>query len=72
MVAELKRAPIMAIKPTGEEVQLLAVVTAPPAETASYSATLPATASGLPLVGLLGLMSLFAAFGLRIAVKRLQ
>src|SRR5688500_13767313 len=30
VVAELKRAPIMAIKPTGEEVQLLAVVTPPP------------------------------------------
>ena len=33
VVAELKRAPIMAIKPTGEEVQLAEVVTPPPAET---------------------------------------
>ena len=31
VVAELKRAPIMAIKPTGEEVQLAQVVTPPPA-----------------------------------------
>src|SRR5438270_10347274 len=30
VVVELKRAPIMAIQPTGEEVQLAAVVTAPP------------------------------------------
>jgi hypothetical protein len=73
VVAELRRAPIMAIKPTGEEVQLQAVVTPPPAEAATpYTATLPATASGLPLAGLLGMMSLFAAFAIRIAVKRLQ
>lgn len=32
VVAELKRAPIMAIKPTGEEVELAQVVTPPPAE----------------------------------------
>jgi hypothetical protein len=73
VVAELKRAPIMAIKPTGEEVQLLAVVTPPPAQaTTARAAALPGTASGLPLVGLLGLMSLGAAFAVRIAVKRLQ
>src|SRR6266852_648147 len=34
VVVELKRAPIMAIKPTGEEVQLAEVVTPPPAEIA--------------------------------------
>ena len=33
VVVELKQAPIMAIKPTGEEVQLAEVVTPPPAET---------------------------------------
>ena len=33
VVVELKRAPIMAIKPTGEELQLAEVVTPPPAET---------------------------------------
>jgi hypothetical protein len=73
VVAELKRAPIMAIKPTGEEVQLMAVVTPPPAQAATpRAAALPETASGLPLAGLLGLMSLGAAFAARIAVKRLQ
>jgi hypothetical protein len=34
VVVQLKQAPIMAVKPTGEEVQLDEVVTAPPAETA--------------------------------------
>ena len=32
VVVELKRAPIMAVQPTGEEVQLAAVVTPPPAD----------------------------------------
>src|ERR1700680_3262205 len=64
-VVELKQAPIMAIKPTGEEVQLAEVVTPPPAETEvaetlpeQLPASLPKTASSMPLIGLLGLLSL--------------
>jgi len=75
VVVELKRAPIMAIQPTGEEVQLAQVVTPPPAETevaAAPERTLPATASNLPLVGLFGLMALGGAFVLRTFAKRLQ
>jgi hypothetical protein len=34
LVAELRRAPVMAVQPTGEEVQLAEVVTPPPAEVA--------------------------------------
>src|SRR5947207_8214146 len=50
VLTELKRAPIMAIKPTGEEVQLAEVVTPPPAQTEVAAApaaepTLPSTAS---------------------------
>lgn len=72
VVVELKRAPIMAIQPTGEEVQLEAVVTPPPTvvETATAERALPATASTLPLIGLLGLMTLGAAFALRTAARR--
>jgi len=69
VVAELKRAPIMAIKPTGEEVQLAEVVTPPPAEIAE---TLPSTASSMPLLALLGLLALGGAFAVRIGQKRLQ
>ena len=55
LVAQLKQAPIMAIQPTGEEVQLAEVVTTPPQteaaapepETSSADRTLPATASTL-------------------------
>ena len=42
VVVELKRAPIMAIKPTGEEVQLAEVVTPPPAEPVVVATAAPA------------------------------
>jgi LPXTG-motif cell wall-anchored protein len=71
VVMELKRAPIMAIRPTGEQVQLALVVTAPPPDELPLTAapmvaqTLPATASNIPLIGLFGLMALGGAFLLR-------
>jgi hypothetical protein len=73
VVVELKQAPIMAAKPTGEEVQLAEVVTPPPAETeVATAAALPATASTLPLIFLFGLMALGAAFAVRGFARRLQ
>lgn len=82
VVAELKRAPIMAIKPTGEEVQLAEVVTPPPAEETQLTAAvpeaalpeaaLPATASPLPMIGLFGLLALGGAFAIRSTTKRLE
>src|SRR5690348_6873170 len=51
VVVELKRAPIMAIRPTGEEVQLAVAVTPPPVMTASAKEPvkkLPSTASPVP------------------------
>jgi len=88
VVAEMKRAPIMAIKPTGEDVQLAQVVTPPPAQIQIAQAQtraiapatpvaieaenrLPATASTLPLIGLLGLMALGGAFAVRAFARRL-
>ena len=76
-VIELKRAPIMAINPAGEEVQLAQVVTPPPAAELQETeevvpATLPATASPLPFIGLLGLVSLGAGFAARAARRRLS
>ena len=71
VVVELKRAPIMAIKPTGEEVQLAEVVTAPPAPIEVAMAELPHTASSLPLIALFGFLALGAAWVLRTGAKRL-
>jgi hypothetical protein len=75
VVLELKRAPLMAFRPTGEEVQLAEVVTPPPAQTEVATVTektLPATASPLPLIGLFALMALGGAFALRSVSTRLQ
>jgi hypothetical protein len=78
VVATLRTAPVMAVKPTGEEVQLAEVVTPPPAETEVAMApmpaeqTLPSTASPLPLMALFGLLALGGVLALRTAEKRLQ
>jgi len=77
-VEALKVAPIVAVKPTGEEVAATEVVEAPPTEVASNTAApaeptpteLPHTASQLPLVGLVGLLSLGGCFGLFYLSKR--
>jgi hypothetical protein len=72
VAVQMKEAPIMAIQPTGEEVQLSEVVTPPPAAPVDQSAdrALPATASPLPLFALLGLLALGGAFAFRIAERR--
>jgi hypothetical protein len=80
VVTELKRAPVMAIRPTGEEVEMVAVVTPPPAtelrptpaRTELAAMTLPQTASPLPLIALFGLLALGGAFVVRSAARRLQ
>jgi hypothetical protein len=79
VVVEMRRAPIMAVQPTGEEVQLAAVVTAPPAEELQVATTpmpvaaaLPVTGTSVPLIGLIGLMSIFGALSLRMIEKRVR
>jgi len=78
VVVALKEAPVMAIKPTGEEVEMAEVVTPPPAEAAAAAPvevaenTLPKTASPLPLMALFGLLALGGSFAVRAAAKHLQ
>ena len=75
-VVALKQAPLTAVKPTGEEVEIAQVITPPPAqqkETADATERmeqLPQTASLLPLLGLTGLLSLGAGFALMGILKR--
>jgi len=69
VVAELKQAPVLAVSPAGEDVQIAQAVTPPPADVAEAQ-TLPKTASPLPLIGLFGLLALGAAFTLRFARAR--
>ncbi|HTA72239.1 MAG TPA: hypothetical protein VK776_28355 [Bryobacteraceae bacterium] len=75
VVVQLKQAPIMAIQPTGEEVQVAQVVTPPPVEVAATvavapEAELPKTASPYPLIGLFGLLALSAALAIHVVAKR--
>jgi hypothetical protein len=64
------------IWPTGKTVQMAEVVTRPPIEAEAEPTTpiqmLPATTSNLPLIGLLGLMALAAAFAVRATAVCLQ
>jgi hypothetical protein len=74
-VEALRTVEIVAIKPTGEQVPVTAVVQAPPAPTKAPAATLvaqalPKTASSLPLVVLFGSLSLFAGLSLLMVTKR--
>ena len=74
-IEALKTAPVAAVAPTGEPVELAQVVEAPPAETDTApvtmaSAALPATASSLPLVGMVGLLGLAGSFVLWFSSKR--
>jgi len=74
-VETLRTAPIVAVKPTGEEVPVTEVVQAPPAQPAAAAAAepvkeLPQTASPLPLLGLTGLLSLGTGFVFRSISKR--
>ena len=70
-VVALKEAPIKAVTPRGEEVEIAQVVEPPPVQTASARLpVLPQTASTLPLLGLIGLLSLGAGFALSVFSKR--
>lgn len=63
-VIALKQAPVKAVTPAGEELEVAAVVEPPPAD------RLPETAGPLPLLGLIGLLSLGAGFALSVIPKR--
>lgn len=80
VVVAMKTAPVMAVKPTGEDVELAEVVTTPPAEIAptpapvqmaasETPAELPHTASPIGLIALIGLLALGGALTLRLMQK---
>jgi hypothetical protein len=75
-VIALKEAPIEAINPSGEVVAMTEVVEPPPVETAEVQSMesgnrLPKTASPLPLMGLIGFLSIAAGISLSAISKRL-
>lgn len=75
VIAELEQAPVTAVKPSGEEVEIAQAVTPPPAaETlvaqSAPAPELPKTASPLPLVAILGLLALGGGLTLRLVPVR--
>src|SRR6185503_15763639 len=77
VVTQLQQAPVIAVRPTGEEVEIAQVVQSEPRTTVAAApeaalapAELPATASSLPLIALCGLLALGGAFSLRAMRKR--
>src|SRR5271166_42534 len=77
VVVQLKRTPIMAVQPTGEQVEVAQVVTPPPSTETQVAATpatpqetLPATASWMPFLALCGLLALSGSFALLAIRKR--
>jgi hypothetical protein len=72
-VEQLKQAPIIAVKPTGEEVEVAQVVQTAPAPEVAADLTpvaLPETASSLPLIALLGVLAMGGALALRMLENR--
>jgi len=72
VVVELRQAPVKAAQPSGQEVEIAQVVTAPPVEVAQNTPApaLPATGSSLPLMALLGMLALAGALTIGLVQKR--
>ena len=72
-IEAMKTAPVVAVAPTGEPVELATVVEAPPAApepVVMAAAKLPKTASMLPFMGLIGLLGLGGSFVLWLSAKQ--
>lgn len=68
-VTAMEKAPVKAEEPSGEEVEMAAVIL-PQAPAAASKTVLPKTASSLPLWGLVGLLLCMAGVGLRMFSRR--
>ena len=75
-VMAMKQAPLKAQQPTEKEVEIAQAFTPPPALAPHAAAKtpnrMPRTASPLPLIGLIGLVSLATAGSLRFAASRMK
>jgi hypothetical protein len=74
-IEALKTAPVEAVAPTGDPIELAQVVEAPPAvapepTTVAAADPLPVTASPLPMIAMLGLLMIGAGFAVSAVSKR--
>jgi LPXTG-motif cell wall-anchored protein len=72
-VQQIKQAPVKAVTPSGEEIEISEVIVSQPT-TANEAppSSLPKTGSNLPLLGLVGLLALGTSVGLRIVARRIS
>jgi hypothetical protein len=71
VIEELRRAPIKAIQPTGEEVEVAAVITpSAPNRVVATVVKAPGNLGAAPVVGLAGLIGLAAGISLTLIRKR--
>jgi len=71
VVVALAQAPVMAVQPTGQEVEIAQVVTPPPTVAVAQAApALPATGSSMPRVALFGLLALAGGLSMSLIQKR--
>ena len=69
---QIKKAPVKAVAPSGEEVEIAEVVaTAPIPSQAATKSSLPQTASDLPLLALIGALALAGAGVFRVVARHL-
>ncbi len=67
---EIKQTPVKAVSPSGEELEITEVVATEEVTQAPAPQSLPQTGSSLPLVGLLGFLSLAGGFTLRAVAQK--
>lgn len=63
--AQIKQTPVKAVTPSGEEIEITEIVASE-----SVAVALPKTGSILPLLGLIGLLSVVSSLALRVVARR--
>jgi len=70
--AQIEQVPVKAVTPSGDEIEIAEMIASQPVDMPEEAAanSLPKTASSVPLLGLLGLLSLAVGLALRLAPQR--
>lgn len=68
----IKQAPVKAVTPSGEEIEITEVIASQPVAANAAASSLPKTGSFLPLLGWAGLLALGSSVGLRVAARRIS
>lgn len=69
---QIKQAPVKAVTPSGEEIEITEVIATQPVTANAAPSSLPRTGSFLPLIGLAGVLALGSSIGLGMAARRIS